>query len=319
MVTQNSAPLVSVIVPIFNGARYIIECLNSIVKQKYSNLEIIVVDDGSADESVKLVESFIRQHPQKKIKLISQANGGSSAARNKGLNHSNGTYVAFLDADDFWFPNKINEHISKMYLTGDKVVGSLMNYTNSNSRIFGICGEDPSERQSEIRTGKFMPAVLSSFIFESKLVKSLQGFDEQLRFSQDLELLARCAQISEVKVLNRLLGCYRLHGASISTVNGLEQEKSYEYIKLKFADYPNKSKDLKFNDFVQVYRPKMSRDRIAAIHFRNFGVQTMNGKIYLGLAQLLRAIKCSPVYVSKRIVLRLGNAIVWKIRLKRHT
>jgi glycosyltransferase involved in cell wall biosynthesis len=319
MVIQHAQPLVSVVVPVYNGARFILECMTSIVEQSYSNLEILVVDDGSIDGSVEIIESFIQEHHQKNIRLFRQANAGSAAARNKGFIHSKGMYVAFLDADDSWFPNKIEEQISEITQTGIRVVGSLMRYANSKSRMFGICGEDASNRQSDIKLGKYMPTVLSSFVFNSELIESISGFDEQLRFSQDLDLLARCAQQTEVKVLKKPLGIYRLHGRSISTVNGLEQERSYEYIKFKFSDYPNKSEDLTYIDFLQLHRFKISPDRKAAIHFRNFGVQIMNGNILLGASHLLRAVSISPIYVARRIFLRFGGWFIWKSGKKRRS
>ena len=312
MVLQNSQPLVSVIVPIFNGARYIDECLNSVVKQSYTNLEILVIDDGSIDNSVEVVNSFISKHPKSTIRLYCQTNGGSSAARNTGLINAKGEYVAFLDADDFWFPNKVEKHISEMLRTESKVVGSLMRYGNSNSRLFGICGEDFSNRQADIKLGRLMPVVLSSIIFESQLVATVSGFDEQLRFSQDLDLLARCAQLTEIRVLTLPLGVYRLHGSSISTVNGVEQEKSFQYINFKYSDYPNKPKDSSYLEFCQSNLLEIGRERIAGLHFRNFGVQTINGRFFAGAVQLLRALSASPLYVFRRLSLRFGNWITWK-------
>jgi glycosyltransferase involved in cell wall biosynthesis len=314
MVIQNSQPLVSVIVPIFNGARYIVECLNSVVTQSYTNLEILVIDDGSLDNSVEVVNSFISKHPKTAIRLYCQSNGGSSAARNTGLINAKGEYVAFLDADDFWFPNKVEKHISEMIRTKSKVVGSLMRYANSNSRMFGICGEESSNRQADIKLGRLMPVVLSSIIFESQLIATVSGFDEQLRFSQDLDLLARCAQLTEIRVLPLPLGVYRLHGSSISTVNGFEQEKSFEYIKFKYADYPNNPKDSSYLEFCQSNLLEIGRERKAGLHFRNFGVETMNGRVFSGADQLLRALSASPLYVFRRLALRVGNWITWKIQ-----
>lgn len=314
MVSYSSQPLVSVVVPNFNGARHIIECLTSIAKQTYSNFEILVVDDGSIDESVEIITLFIRNFPQIKTKLICQTNAGVSVARNKGFNHSNGQYVAFLDSDDYWFPNMLEEKILEISRTKSKVCGSLMRYGNTNSRLFGICGEDPLERQNEIQLGKLMPFVLSSITFESELIEKLSGFDTELRYSQDLDLLARCAQITEISILRKPLGVYRLHGFSISSTHGLLQEKNYQYIKFKYQNFPTEIKNISFLEYMNSQSEDVSNDRRAAIHFRNFGVRIMNGDIVIAVIQLVKAVSISPKYVFGRIFLRFRLWASWKIR-----
>lgn len=91
--------LVSVIVPVFNVENFIDVCVESLIKQSYSNIEIILVDDGSTDSSARLCDKWATVDTR--IKVIHQANGGLSAARNTGLNHAAGEYICFVDSDDF--------------------------------------------------------------------------------------------------------------------------------------------------------------------------------------------------------------------------
>lgn len=95
-----SAPLVSIIMPAYNVAPWIAQTLSSVLKQTLSDWECIVVDDGSTDETPRIVSSFA----DSRIRLISQENTGVAAARNKGLDAAQGQYIAFLDADDVWHP-----------------------------------------------------------------------------------------------------------------------------------------------------------------------------------------------------------------------
>lgn len=95
-------PYVSVIVPVYNGVKFIAEAIESICAQNYHPLEIIIVDDGSTDDTSKIVQSY------KNIRYIYQANQGVAAARNTGIKNSSGELIAFLDADDCWVPNKLN-------------------------------------------------------------------------------------------------------------------------------------------------------------------------------------------------------------------
>ena len=99
---------VSVIIPVYNSSKYIKECIESVINQTYKNLEIIVIDDRSTDNSVEIIKSI----KDKRIKLIEQEkNMGVAIARNKGIKASNGDYICFLDSDDYWYKNKIEKQI----------------------------------------------------------------------------------------------------------------------------------------------------------------------------------------------------------------
>jgi glycosyltransferase involved in cell wall biosynthesis len=95
-------PLVSVIIPVFNGGNLLVEALESVFAQSYSNIEVIVVDDGSTDNSVNIISRY-----KSSLRFIRQENGGSAKARNTGILSSSGDYISFLDQDDLLFPKKI--------------------------------------------------------------------------------------------------------------------------------------------------------------------------------------------------------------------
>ncbi len=94
-----SKPLISIIIPVYNNKQYLAECIESVINQTYSNLEIIVVDDGSTDGSSEILDTYGKQ--DKRIKVIHQENGGVSAARNTGLDIAKGDYIGFVDSDDY--------------------------------------------------------------------------------------------------------------------------------------------------------------------------------------------------------------------------
>lgn len=99
---------VSVIIPVYNSSKHIRECLDSVIKQTYKNLEIILVDDNSTDDSVEIIKSY----NDKRIKLIeSKENAGAAESRNKGVKEATGNYICFIDSDDFWKLNKIEKQV----------------------------------------------------------------------------------------------------------------------------------------------------------------------------------------------------------------
>jgi len=104
-----STELVSVIIPAYNSEKYISDTIDSVLNQTYKNLEIIVVDDGSTDNTEKVVKEKLSNFSN--FKFLKQCNLGSAEARNLGIRNSNGNYIAFLDADDLWLPQKIEKQI----------------------------------------------------------------------------------------------------------------------------------------------------------------------------------------------------------------
>lgn len=105
--------LVSIIIPVYNASRFLEETINSIQEQTYSNWEAIFIDDCSSDNSYNLIKKY--QKEDKRIKLIkNKTNSGAAVSRNNGINHAEGDYLCFLDADDKWHPKKIEKQINFM-------------------------------------------------------------------------------------------------------------------------------------------------------------------------------------------------------------
>ena len=105
-------PLVSVIIPAFNAAKHIRQTLNSVLEQTHQTLEVIVVDDGSADATAAIVEQFVEKDAR--IQLIRQSNAGVGAARNMAIGKAHVKYIAPLDADDVWSPKKLENQVARM-------------------------------------------------------------------------------------------------------------------------------------------------------------------------------------------------------------
>jgi glycosyltransferase involved in cell wall biosynthesis len=107
--------LVSIITPSYNTANYVIETIESVVAQTYTNWEMIIVDDCSTDDSVELVKSYIKANNEHRIRLfINQENSGAALSRNLALREARGRWIAFLDSDDLWLPDKIELQLAFM-------------------------------------------------------------------------------------------------------------------------------------------------------------------------------------------------------------
>lgn len=109
---MNHSPLVSVVIPVYNAQSTIVSTIKSVVNQTYKNIEIIVVNDGSKDNSCDIINDFIAKNKDFNIKLINKPNGGVSSARNAGIDMSTGQFIAFLDSDDRWVENKTEVQVN---------------------------------------------------------------------------------------------------------------------------------------------------------------------------------------------------------------
>jgi len=108
MIDKSATPLVSVVIASYNSAFFIRDCLNAIISQTYKNIEIVVVDDGSVDNTVEI----IRTEYESKVRLIAQTNQKVASARHNGILHCTGPYIAFCDHDDLWLPDKIEKQVA---------------------------------------------------------------------------------------------------------------------------------------------------------------------------------------------------------------
>lgn len=222
-------PLVTVIVPAYNAARYIEETLESIIQQTYQAIEIIVVDDGSSDNTGDIIKSY-----NSGVHYLYQENSGSCASpRNNGLSHAKGQFVTFFDADDIMIPDKIERQVKDLQLHPDATM-SICNYRNfigadKSNDHFASCPKlsdlfaktsdgciwlEPEACRSILIDENFGSAC--SPLFRTASVRLLGGFDETLKACEDFHLNYRMAQTGPV-VVNRHIGFERrLHDLNMS-------------------------------------------------------------------------------------------------------
>jgi glycosyltransferase involved in cell wall biosynthesis len=225
---------VSVIIPTYNSARFLAEAIDSVLAQSFKDFEIVVIDDGSTDETKALM---LRYGPP--VRYIYQENSGVAEARNRGIKESRGRYVAFLDADDTWFPNKL-----------ERQVGSLENPDNKDScRIcysaFAVVDSDLSplfENRSQRRASALEDLLLRGNIVgsictvlaERSLFSTAGGFDRALSQCADWDMWVRLAAHTEFLYIDEPLVTDRHHGAMMSKNAALLESDSLLVLKKGF-------------------------------------------------------------------------------------
>lgn len=232
-------PLVTVVIPAYNSARFIRDALESALAQTYGDLEVVVVDDGSTDETASVVRAF----SDGRVNLLCTPNRGVGAARNRGWREGCGEFVAFLDADDRWDTDKLAAQMAVLLSEPEVgVVGSLMRYESVSGRALGITGtaDLTGPNLTRLRLGKLMPFPISSVVVRRAILEALGGFDEELAkffrgLVEDIDFLARAACISEVKCVPRVLGTYRVHGTSASARHFASQRQGVRFVRARLA------------------------------------------------------------------------------------
>ena len=209
-------PKVSVVIPTYNRADKVPLGIESVLAQTFTDLEVIVVDDGSADDTGKvLAETF-----GDRIRYYYQANQGASVARNKGIAEARGEWIAFLDSDDEWERDKLEWQFKALEGFGPQCAGCytdvrLMNYPETRT-FFQLAGQSyPHQGEMGVSTealkllvrpgGAGMVICLSSFIGRADVIRKSGGFDLKLPYSQDSEFLFRLATVTDFCYVNRPL------------------------------------------------------------------------------------------------------------------
>jgi glycosyltransferase involved in cell wall biosynthesis len=200
-------PKVSVIIATYNRAHYIREAIDSVLSQTFTDYEIIVVDDGSTDNTRAVVGSY-----GSKVKYFYQKNQGQPAAENHAARESTGEYIALLDDDDIWFPNKLEVQLD--VLENNRDIGFVCNeayYINETGTITFHWKRKPWNQETflSLFEGNFIHH--SSVLIRRKLFEQVGGFDDSLITTQDYDLWLRMAYISKFRYINTPLTKFRQH------------------------------------------------------------------------------------------------------------
>jgi len=288
--------LVSIVIPTYNVGSLVAHAVASVLEQTYSDVEVIVIDDGSTDGSADHLAAF----DDDRLRVVRQENRGLSGARNAGFALSSGRYVAFLDADDLWFPTKLDETLP---LLGDYVaVGSRMQYIGTTGKLAAAyAGQDPSQEQELIRAGQLMPFPISGTVFQRGVVEAAGPFDESLAQVEDLDFLLRVARLGEIGWTATPLGAYRLRSGSMSAAAFGEQRKWAQFVAAR-AHARDRGRDLRWEDFTATYSltPKESRAELGAARYRLAGLLLAN-QDYRGIGVMLQAFATTPRYTITRL------------------
>jgi glycosyltransferase involved in cell wall biosynthesis len=231
---MSEQPLVSVVIPAYNAARTLKETVRSVFEQTVQNFEIVIVDDGSKDDTIAVAESI----QDARVRVIAQPNGGASVARNTGLKAARGEFVALLDADDLWMPHKLERQLA--VLNGEKDVNAVQTgayYVNDALEVLSVrpCFESKNALLETLRFQN-MPGVMSSLLIRREAFKKIGYFNTDLLMIEDWEMMIRVARFGNLKSLPEPLFLYRFHVGNRSVYMGDHIAAGYKILDDFFKD-----------------------------------------------------------------------------------
>ncbi len=237
MSTATHAPQVSVIIPAYNGDRYIVQAVESVLAQTFTDYEIIIVDDGSTDETHQVLQPYFEI-----IRYVHQENRGVAAARNRGIQEAKGKFIAFLDQDDFFFPDKLAAQIALFHQQPS------LGIVNSGWRLVNEQGDAISDITPWLYFPKLdletwivqMPVLPSAMMFSRRWLELAGGFNSEFDSVDDSDLVLRLAMLGcEAAWLPQVTVFYRQHDQNVSIKKALKQANLFITLKQKFFQIPD--------------------------------------------------------------------------------
>lgn len=251
--------MISIVIPLYNKEEYIVETINSVLNQTYKQFEILVIDDGSTDDSIRRIESI----QDDRIVLISQKNAGVSAARNNGVKQAKYNWIAFLDADDWWSQDYLQETVNlikkypenKMFATGRcRVFGKTIE--RYNNRFLPPENKDAIVDYIEVVSEALPPINSSNTTISRDILIQSGGFTEGQTSHEDHDLWLRLCKNEKIAFINKNLSFYR-KGIATSVSNGIFSYKDFKHymetikeVKKEISEKRNQYFKIYYNRFI---------------------------------------------------------------------
>lgn len=210
-------PLVTVGALNYNNSQYVIQCLESIKNQTYSNIELIIIDDSSSDRSIEIIETWLKDYRRPYRFIVHDKNRGVSPTCNEVLHIATGEYISFIATDDYWDPIKIGEQVEFLEAEASYAMCcSKATVVDSENNVIGQLAEGLTEEAltfESILQGNNIPAL--TVMIRGQVIEEIGGFDESLKI-EDWDLWLRISERHKIGFLNKYLAFYRRHSTNVS-------------------------------------------------------------------------------------------------------
>lgn len=245
-------PRISVIIPVYNGEKTIRETVETVFKQTFSDFELIVIDDGSQDATLEIISKF----RDTRLKVLSGSNMGVSEARNRGIAQASGDFIAFLDADDLWTPNKLEAQFNALQTNPQAAVAySWTDYIDESGQFLypGLHITLNGNVYSQLLVKNFLENG-SNPLIRTHILKKVGGFDKSLSPSEDWDMWLRLAANYDFVAVPSPQILYRVSSNSASSNISKQAIQGLKVIDKYFYQAPQSLKDLKKLSLANFYQ-----------------------------------------------------------------
>jgi glycosyltransferase involved in cell wall biosynthesis len=234
-------PQISIIIPTYNGGENIERAVESVLKQTFQNFEIIIIDDFSKDNTVEIIEELKKEEPRIKLVILDRNSGSPAKPKNEGFKIARGRYIAYLDQDDEWLPNKLEEQIRFFKDSNNDKLGIV-----SCGAILMNIHENIFSYFIPVQNKNIFPEILlrnpiysnSSVLIKREVIEKVGDRDEYMKYSEDLEMWIRVAGRGyDFGYIFKPLFKYYFHSNNVSSViDIIHKAKDMEYTFKKHKD-----------------------------------------------------------------------------------
>ena len=262
-------PKFSIIIPLYNKAAYVLKAIESVCTQTYTGWELIVVDDGSTDGSADIVRDFIRELKieDRRLKILSQENAGVAAARNRGVKESKGEYVCFLDADDWWKPEFLEE-MNKLiaeYPDAGLYATNYVYYKPGKTRVALKLQRGYINYPEAYMKSTMMPVTSITTCMPRKVFDEMGGFPVGVKLGEDFLLWAKTAVHYKVAFCEKPLAYYNNDvPASLRATRNLHEPEHNMLFNLGSLEREIESR-VESQESIEVWKALLDKLRISGL------------------------------------------------------
>jgi len=291
--------LVSVVIPAYNAEKTILETIQSIQKQTFCNFELIVINDGSTDKTVELINTNV----DSRVRTFSYENGGLPVARNRGIAHATGEFITFIDADDLWVPDKLELQLAALQQHQEAGVAySWTAFINDKGQF--LYAQEPLFFEGNVYPQLLVKNFISSgsnILVRRQFIEAAGEFDPSLKSAEDWDYNIRLAALCPFVVVPKYQILYRKSSQSMTAKVDVMEKAIFTVIERAFQNAPMELQILKNHSLANSYR------FFAKIHLEY--IVNSNG-VKQAFKRLQKAIQLSPNILLDRETQRLFFKLV---------
>lgn len=323
---MKDTPLVSVVMPCYNASRFIREAIESVCAQSYKNWELIIVDDGSSDNSVQILAEYTAK--DNRIKLIQQPNRGACVARNNGIDHARGEYVKFLDADDILCPNCLEEQVQQIeQLQPNQIPFGDYGHIDADGKVIGryVYGQEHLNllnRDQVYAMFCYWQILITAPLHRMELLQLIGGFDTSLPRHQETDMHFRLALVDVEFVYSPTFTFYYREYTSASRITSNYRSGKIKEDELRREIYIPKQEALllkKYGTMPSIYRSSFTKSNFerARYYYAQKQVEKANLAMYKAIEYgVLSKFMRMYIFIGKIIgYTRIETVLQWRLKI----